>query len=63
MIGTHVSSPGLREWWETCTGEKITNNFGNFSSKTEIELLPKRLFKCVRTTESIADFVNKRGKR
>ena len=55
--------PGLREWWESCTGEGITNSFGNFFSKAEIELLPERLFKCVRTTESLADFVKKRGKR
>ena len=55
--------PGLREWWEACTGEGITNSFGNFFSKAEIELLPERLFKCVRTTESLADFVKKRGKR
>ena len=33
-------NPGLREWWETCTGERITNNFGTFCSKTEITLLP-----------------------
>ena len=39
--------PGLREWWETCTGERITNTFGTFFSKTEIELLPERLFKCL----------------
>jgi hypothetical protein len=31
--------PGLREWWETCTGERITNRFGTFFSKGEIELL------------------------
>ena len=55
--------PGLREWWEACTGAGITNSFGNFFSKTDIELLPERLFKCVRTTESLADFVKKRGKR
>lgn len=53
---------GLREWWEECTGEGITNSFGNHFSEAERELLPKRLFKCVKTTESIADFVKKRGK-
>ena len=55
--------PGLGEWWESCTGEGITNSFGVFFSKTELELLPDRLFRCVRTTESLADFVKKRGKR
>ncbi len=55
--------PGLREWWEACTEEKITNSFGSFFSSDEISLLPKRLFRCVRTTESLADFVKKGGKR
>jgi hypothetical protein len=55
--------PGLKEWWEACTGEGITNSFGVFFSDVEIELLPERLFRCVRTTESLADFVKKRGKR
>jgi hypothetical protein len=55
--------PGLKEWWETCTGEGITNGFGVCFSDAEIELLPERLFRCVRTTESLADFVKKRGKR
>ena len=55
--------PGLREWWKACTGERITNNFGNFFSDAEIELLPERLFECVRTAESLADFVKKGGKR
>jgi hypothetical protein len=55
--------PGLKEWWETCTGEGITNSFGNYFSEPEIELLSKRLFKCVRTTESLTDFVKERGKR
>jgi len=55
--------PGLREWWEACTDEKITNSFGSFFSNDEIGLLPKRLFRCVRTTESLADFVKKGGKR
>ena len=39
--------PGLKEWWETCMGERITNSFGTFSSDTEVELLPERLFWCV----------------
>ena len=55
--------PGLREWWKSFTGERITNSFGNFFSKAEVELLSERLFKCVKTTESIADFVKKGGKR
>ena len=55
--------PGLREWWEACTEEKITNSFGSFFSSDEISLLPKRLFRCVRTTESLADFIKKGGKR
>ena len=55
--------PGLREWWEVCTGERITNSFGSFFSNDEIGLLPERLFTCVRTTESLADFVKKGGKR
>ena len=55
--------PGLKEWWSTCTGERITNSFGSFSSEAEVKLLPERLFRCVRTTESLADFVKKRGKR
>ncbi len=57
--------PGLREWWMTSTGtgERITKSFGNFFSKAEAELLPERLFKCVKTTESLADFVKKEGKR
>ena len=55
--------PGLKEWWEACTGERITNSFGSFFSEAEVELLPERLFRCVRTTESLADFVRKRGKR
>ena len=63
-IGSSIEDkPGLREWWEACTEEGITNSFGNHFSEAEIELLPKRLFKCVRTTKSIADFVKKRGKR
>ncbi len=53
--------PGLKEWWEACTGERITNSFGSFSSDDEIELLPGRLFRCVRTTESLGDFVNVNG--
>ena len=32
---------GLREWWEVCTGEDITNSFGNHFSEAEIELLPE----------------------
>jgi len=55
--------PGLSQCWEACTGEGITNSFGIFFSKAEVELLPHRLFKCVRTTEPLADFVKKRGKR
>jgi len=55
--------PGLREWWEACTGEGITNSFGNYFSEAEIELLTERLFKCVRTTELLADFAKKRGTR
>ena len=55
--------PGLREWWEACTEEKITNSFGSFFSSDEISLQPKRLCRCVRTTESLADFVKKGGKR
>ena len=56
---------GLKEWWEACTGEDITNSFANYYdfSVDEIELLPERLFKCVRTTESLANFVKNRGKR
>ena len=54
--------PGLKEWWGSCTGG-ITNSVGNHFSEAEIELLPERLFKCVRTTESLADFVKERGKR
>ena len=54
--------PRLREWWAVCTGECMTNSFGNHFSEAEIELLPERLLKCVRTTESTTDFV-KRGKR
>ena len=55
--------PGLGEWWETCTGEGITNSFGSFFSEAELDLLPDRLFKCVKTTESLADFVKRRGRR
>jgi len=50
-------------WWEACTGEGITNSFGSFFSEAEVDLLPDRLFKCVRTTESLADFVKKKGRR
>jgi hypothetical protein len=39
--------PGFKEWWEVCTGERITNSFGSFFSDDEIELLPERLFRCV----------------
>ncbi len=53
----------MKEWWEACTGERITNSFGSFISNDEIGLLPERLFKCVRTTESLADFFKKGGKR
>ena len=52
--------PGLREWWNRGEDNK---KFGNFFSKAEVELLPERLFKCVKTTESLADFVKKEGKR
>jgi hypothetical protein len=55
--------PGLGEWWEGCTGERITNSFGSFFSEAEVDLLPHRLFKCVRTTESLAEFVKKGGRR
>jgi len=55
--------PDLREWWKSCTGERITNRFGSFSEDAEIGLLSERLFRCVRTTESLADFVKKGGKR
>ena len=55
--------PGLKEWWEASTGEARTNNFGNHFSEAEVEILPERLFRCVSTTESLANFVKKRGKR
>jgi hypothetical protein len=55
--------PDLREWWKACTGEKITNSFGSFFSNAEIGLLSERLFRYVRTTESLVDFVKKGGKR
>jgi hypothetical protein len=55
--------PDLREWWKACTREKITNSFGSFFSNAEIGLLPERLFRYVRTTESFVDFVKKGGKR
>ena len=58
-----IRRQGIREWWEACTEEKITNSFGSFFSSDEISLLPKRLCRCVRTTESLADFVKKGGKR
>ena len=54
--------PGLKEWWKACIEERITNSFGSFFSDTEVGLLPERLFRCVRTTESLADFVKKGGK-
>ena len=55
--------PGLKKWWEASTGEGITNSFGNHFSEAEVEMLPERLFRCVSTTESLADFIKKRGKR
>jgi hypothetical protein len=55
--------PGLGEWWEACTREGITNSFRSFFSEAEVALLPDRLFKCMRTTESLADFVKKKGRR
>jgi hypothetical protein len=50
--------PGLKEWWKACR-ERITNRVGSFFSNDEICLLTERLFRCVRTTESLADFVKK----
>jgi hypothetical protein len=35
--------PVWTEWWETYTGEGITNRVGNYFSEPEIELLPERL--------------------
>ena len=58
-----ADKPWLSEWWEACTGEGITNSFGSFFPEAEVDLLPDRLFRCMRTTESLADFVKKRGKR
>ena len=55
--------PGLKEWWEACTGERITNSFGSFFSEAGIQLLPERLCRCVSTTTSLAVFIKKRGKR
>jgi len=57
------TKPGLTDWWETCTGKRMTNSFRSFCSEVETELLPEILFRCARTTESLADFVKKRGKR
>jgi hypothetical protein len=54
--------PGLREWWKACREGKMTNSFERFFTDTEVYLLPERLFKCVKITESLADFVKKGGK-
>ena len=39
--------PGLKEWWEACMGEGITNSFGSFFSEAGIQLLSERLCRCV----------------
>jgi hypothetical protein len=41
-----TDKPGLRDlqdWWEESTGEKMTNNFGEHFSKTEVVILPSEL--------------------
>ena len=34
---------GLREWWEECTREDITQGFGEYFTDTEVEILTSRM--------------------
>ena len=54
---------GLREWWQQCTREDITQSFGEYLTHAEVEMLPSRMFKCFSRTESMGDFVKRNRKR
>ena len=54
---------GLREWWQQCTREDITQSFGEYFTHAEVEMLPSRMFKCLSRTESMGDFVKRNRKR
>jgi hypothetical protein len=53
---------GLREWWEQCTRQSITENFGEYLTNAEMEMLPSRMFKCLSRTESTGDFIKRNRK-
>jgi hypothetical protein len=53
---------GLREWWEQCTRQSITENFGEYFTNAEMEMLPSRMFKCLSRTESMGDFIKRNRK-
>jgi predicted glycosyl hydrolase (DUF1957 family) len=53
---------GLREWWEQCTRQGITENFGEYLTNAEMEMLPSRMFKCLIRTESMGDFIKRNRK-
>jgi hypothetical protein len=54
---------GLREWWEQCTRQSITENFGEYLTNAEMEMLPSRMFKCLTRTESMGDFIKRNRKK
>ena len=53
---------GLREWWEQCTRQDITQSFAEYLTDEEVEMLPSRMFKCLSRTESTGDFIKRNRK-
>jgi hypothetical protein len=54
---------GLKEWWQLCTKQGITQSFGEYFTDAEVEMLPSRMFKCLSRTESMGDFVKRNRKK
>ena len=54
---------GLREWWEQCTRQGITQSFAEYFTDAEMEMLPSRMFKCLSRTESMGDFIKRNRKK
>ena len=54
---------GLREWWEQCTRQDMTQSFAEYFTDTEVEMLPSRMFKCLTRTESMGDFIKRNRKK
>ena len=54
---------GLREWWQQCTRQGVTQSFGEYFTNAEVEMLPSRMFRCLSRTESMGDFVKRNRKK